>query len=726
MRSLFCSRLFLARKRPLALALALTASLLASPAVATTLRGDSPTRGDAVGSAKTFIMNQLGAFGVEHAALIFDSRTPVPRGEVLRFRQHIGEIPVLGAGISVLVQNGRIVLATGRLAAIDRVTSPIAISRQQAMAVALRHNSSSRIAAAQLVLLSHRRPGHPVWALDTTTYRPLGSWRLLIDATSGAFLRGRSKLRYADDPVYRSAKGFAYRPNPTVGKLEEVTLPRLTDPTKLSGVYATVQRCGYSDTGLECTNLATADQSNGDRYDYQPDEPTIDDAFAEVNAYYHVDIFSDWLKESFGYSRADGSPLEVFVNFHQIQNGRAQGMANAFFGDVTGDNKGDLVFGQARRDFSYDGDVVYHEYSHSVVDQTSGLEPGFDELGINGMPAALNEAFADLLSSAFAGDPQVGEYAGGSYGSGSIRDLNAANLKCPQDLSGESHQDGEIWGRLLWKIRQQASDKVAFDQLLYTTMATLQSNAGFDDAAAVLSAQLDLSDDDKLKAAATREMEQVNVGSTCTRIIDLGEIGGMHRGYVFGTDVLTGGSYVPAGLQYKVTVPANAGAMKVALTALTGRGAADGYIGAFIRKGDPVTFRGGQTPLNDIVQDNKTPLLIVDGASSPKLEAGATYYFLPLNVAGSDLGYEIKVRFEEQAAPMADLGVAASPDAGAPAPTADQGNDTKPTGGDSSSASTKPGSGCSLADPSSSSADLGWPLLLLLGLALAARRRSVR
>ena len=66
------------------------------------------------------------------------------------------------------------------------------------------------------------------------------------------------------------------------------------------------------------------------------------------------------------------------------------------------------------RDYSYDGDVIYHEFTHGVVDDTIKLQSfHVDRYGVIDAPGAMNEGLADYFSSALAGDPDVGEYASG-------------------------------------------------------------------------------------------------------------------------------------------------------------------------------------------------------------------------------------------------------------------------------------------------------------------------
>src|SRR5690606_35095840 len=128
-----------------------------------------------------------------------------------------------------------------------------------------------------------------------------------------------------------------------------------------------------------------------------------------------------------------------------------------------------LFFGQGPlRDYSYDGDVVYHEFGHAVVDHTIEFPFWFhvDEQGISSSPGAMNEALADYFAVVLTGDPHMGEYAAGDLGleSNGIRDLDSSET-CPENLAGEVHTDSLFFSSALWSIRSSLaeSDRPVFD-----------------------------------------------------------------------------------------------------------------------------------------------------------------------------------------------------------------------------------------------------------------------
>lgn len=675
--------------------------LFGSPLHAASLRTNVPVVGSPASAALTFVQAHLSAFGVRQAQLVVTGETALVDGRVLRVGQ-VGPhgLPVLDAEVAVVVMKGRLIAATGALRRISSFTGAPKLDRAAAEAALLAENRTAHVARAALALQVRGGLAQAVWVLTATTRSPWNSWKVLVDARSGKIVHGLSTRRHA------RAQGLAYLPSPAKSGVKQVTLQRLESTDALIGSHADVQSCGYEGNTLTCARQASTLRNN----DYllaTPEEPSVEDAFSEVHMYYHVDTFHQWLKDTFAFKRKAGQQIKVFVNFYTLNNGKKRGMANAFFGDVTGDGKGELVFGQSKRDFAYDGDVVYHEFTHSAIDETSNLEPNFDDLGYNSFPLALNEAFADLISCVYTGDGDVGEYAGGDYTTGAIRSLGGKALSCTNDLIAESHNDGLIWGRFVWALRGKVPSTRVFDQVLYKTMVGLSKNASFADAAKLLSS-IATATDAALGKQVDAEIEARGLLTECNRVIPLTEAT-PRGGYMLGTSSVMGITYVPAGLQYRIDTPADAKTVTIRVEGMGHMGPTSSTsVGAFIRKGATVSFTGNE-PQRDFTMQNTESEFVLEREGKNLLVPGASYYVLPLNVGQYGFGYQISVTIER--APLTpDLGPS-QPDAGADL-----------AGRDSSSTSNNAtgGGGCAV-----SGVEAGAPLglsLLLLGL-LALRRR---
>ena len=422
----------------------------------------------------------------------------------------------------------------------------------------------------------------------------------------------------------------------------EVTLSHITsDDHSLVGEFANVRNCLplddgekiQADVGLPlplvlCTpSYSALPGEDGTYLHVQPpeDHGVTDDAFAEVMMYHHMQRIHDYFSGEHGLKDLD-YPLEAMVNIQALVDSSfctewtsinnaaflsdgAAGFLGIDFG-LTGPA---IVFGQGSdRDFSYDADVIYHEYTHAMIGATrlNALFP--DDQGINLLAGALNEAYADYFAATLAEDSVVGNYAlgaigpqeicgfsiGGSGVRNSARDLTE-DWSCPGDLTGEVHADGEIFGSALWAIREalgpEKADAVILDAVVGVTQAT-----GFDLAvqATLDQANITLSSDDAAlveKAFADRGLID------CQRVLTPEQVGArglrmtwLSLGQVGGAEGSPWGDYVPGFVQFVVELPV--GVTEVVVTI---EGGGDGPIDAVWKPGpEPVKYNVTPTSVN--------------------------------------------------------------------------------------------------------------------------------
>src|SRR5690606_21481867 len=171
-----------------------------------------------------------------------------------------------------------------------------------------------------------------------------------------------------------------------------------------------------------------------------------EDEYAEVAAFYHVAKAYAYFDEV-GMPELEAKPLDLVVNLRlpvgfasfdwntmrdpalplEPYNNAFFVTQNPFF-DAFGPEGPSLWFGQGTvADFAYDGDVVYHEFGHAMIDRTAKLVHYWhlDAQGATVFPGAMNEGLADYFSSAITGDGKVGEYAAANFaqlGGAPIRD----------------------------------------------------------------------------------------------------------------------------------------------------------------------------------------------------------------------------------------------------------------------------------------------------------------
>ena len=310
--------------------------------------------------------------------------------------------------------------------------------------------------------------------------------------------------------VYDQAKVYLTDP---VTNNKQTTLVTLAHPTNeeghLIGDFASVSNCLQEDggdplnfNGFTVGNLCvqrptiTRDADGSFLSIVPPDsDAEAGDKFAELMMYYHVNQIHDFYKDGFDMA-LKVNPIEAVVNLtlnSQINIGGGvgwQGFPNAAFMPpeaftaygLPARKNGAIVFGQYQdTDFSYDASVIYHEYTHAMIGTTRLSGVLADSFGLDNLPGAMNEGFADYFSCSRRDDPIIGAYAllmqGGAY----VRDLTDGR-KCPDDLTTEAHADGKIIGSAMWEIRQalgqQQADMIILTALQSFTASTNLQGAG--------------------------------------------------------------------------------------------------------------------------------------------------------------------------------------------------------------------------------------------------------
>jgi hypothetical protein len=215
----------------------------------------------------------------------------------------------------------------------------------------------------------------------------------------------------------------------------KVTLTNLDGSGFLRGDYANV----VSETG----NPAYS-PTNTFNYTRSQDE------FEQVMAYYWITEAQRYI-QSLGFRAVNNESQDVRIN--------QWGQDNSF---ETDHPKDEIRFGKGGVDDAEDAEVILHEYGHAIHDG-SGFVFGSEEAG------AISEGFGDYwavtVSDVVArklGVPEreplpcVMDWDATSYTTTVPHCLRRVdtNLHYPDDLDGEVHDDGQIWSRALWDIRQ--------------------------------------------------------------------------------------------------------------------------------------------------------------------------------------------------------------------------------------------------------------------------------
>jgi hypothetical protein len=336
------------------------------------------------------------------------------------------------------------------------------------------------------------------------------------------------------------------------------------------------------------------------------DDLNAEDKFSEVQMFHHVDRIYDYFlalmddhpdADTLDWEGHEVLPLMATVNFRiPVQmsggtidllnlvdpNGELFPFDNAFFmpGGPTGipgwERPFDsIVFGQGTAvDFSWDGDVIYHEFSHSVANSVSVgvgqmIEFG-DEWGVNVEPGGMSEGYADAFAGFFTNESRMGEY---SFAGMAVRDM-AGDDVCPSYIAGEVHVDSAAWSQSLYQAREAAAgdDAIArhrFEQAAFVGLSSVVESQGFAEAALATSVAIE----DLLGATARAAAEEVfaaHATDDCPRIMGDGGSGSVVKGTNIAAPAAVNGGpavpYVPGIIQYMVTAGAGDAAVNLTMT----------------------------------------------------------------------------------------------------------------------------------------------------------------
>lgn len=510
------------------------------------------------------------------------STTLVLRGEhvlrggnrMVRFRQEHASYPVISRGASVMLdkKGNPTRFATARVET-NFVGSPTAslsaaVASVRASQVVRRAYQASRARLAWLPTVTGSRLGWVFYegVIPGTPYAPV----VVIDASSGDVL-----LRIDTTKFDRAAS--VYQVNPvTTPTLASVTLDTLTaGATSLQNEQVKAVNCldkgtktgGQLDIHFcELTQTAIADTGGDFPYTFAGDTQA-EDPFAEVTMFYHTSKVYSFLTE-LGMPELDLKPLLTIANLRfpkgwddfdieQMQDPSIplEPYDNAFYtpesplGDELPNASGGLWFGQGTQaDFAYDGDVVYHEFGHAMIDRTVNLQSQWhlDSQGASPAPGAMNEGLADYFSSALAGDSEVGEYAAKNIFAGfagSIRNLENDD-KCPASLAGEVHVDSTFFSGAVWAVRKSLPEESRKDYdtaLLNALIGAPSGDLGYEDMATLFTASLAASPLGQPTAdALAAELLSRGALPECKRVLE-------YTGPVSGPSLLFGNAFYSAG-----------------------------------------------------------------------------------------------------------------------------------------------------------------------------------
>lgn len=689
---------------------------------------------------------------------------------VLKLRQYHKGLPVVHRGVAVTFRGDAARLIASRLETDlpDDVTP--AISLAGAVAVA-EERTGSPVVADQAALALWPTPDgvRLVWALGSgipgLPYQPV----TIVDAGSGDVI-------YVYNAAVALNESAVFPSNPEKSpELATVTLPVGAGESTLQNELVQSLNCIDQQTvrpvdfmGFEldvhtCDLLQTAlPDANGDYLIPPGDDAAPEDAFAEVSMFHHANrayqLFRGWsptLELNGGQPMPTVSNLRIPQGFDTFDladianpdlplvpfQNAFFAPANPIFSSVFGLSGAAMWFGQGPvNDYSYDGDVVYHELTHAVVNVTLQLvpTPHMDAYGTSYSPGAMNEGLADYFSSALTGDGDVGEYASQDFAPGSIAIRSLTNTdSCPSAIGGEVHQDATLFSGALWDVRVglSAEDQSSLDEAVFAAMnASPTGDLAYEDLAELIIEQVGSLLDTTTAQSLTDAFTARGVLPGCSRILeytdgDVLEGPASLQGVWFAPGTQTTGAknpaldWTPGVVQVHYTLPAGSTDLAleirdVPLGANPLGGGGEPFVPKFLVRfgAEPITFTYGPTETN-------ADVLVVDAEkdgslylASVEVPAGTTDVHVMVASVGEVDGAYTSFTMSATTDPSGEGGAGGGPGAG--------GGDEGGSGAGGAGANdSEDDCDCRAAGGSTSSGGAGLTALAVLGLIAARRRR---
>ena len=469
--------------------------------------------------ASNYLQENYRTFGLQYPDLS-DLRHHATRssdaGDVVRFRQYIGDYPLLESEVTVnIAPNNHVQMVQSSYYGDAKLLSEeVVVDQRNAEQIAMSYINPTRLMQTESshLMVYHNsqmtRLAHEVMIIASN---PQGEWHVYVDAQTGEIFKAQNELHYYCKHHHSSTCSHP----PATFKydfpgLAEALVPvdgtgMVFDPDPLSsnqvaygGNY--VDANDATNTQLDAARVSVTlrdiDLTNGTYMLRGPwadirdhDTPTTglftqtssifnfnrqQQAFEAVNCYYHLDDMMRYINITLN---CPAVPFQYTGGVRFDPHG-AGGADNSFYSG----GAGTLTFGEGGVDDGEDSDVIHHELGHFVHDmltagglsQVNGLSEGFGDYLAQSYNRSLNNwAITDPAYHWVFNWDGHNPFFGG-------RDTNNSSTY-PSGLVGQVHADGSIWSTVSMKIYdeigRQATDKAIFEGIAMTNGSSNQNDA---------------------------------------------------------------------------------------------------------------------------------------------------------------------------------------------------------------------------------------------------------
>lgn len=352
------------------------------------------------------------------------------------YQQMHNGLDVQGAKIRISISDGRVQMVNGymvpdeELKSTENILDAKKISKKQAILIAKDHIGLKSLRHTKIKIIevscSIGAIFIPAFKVEIMAQKPLGDYIVMINAYTGKV------LSYENVMVYVTGKGKVYKTNPMIAKITTQNLENMRYKSKLSGSFINIinddTEGAYEESGV---------------FNYDEDNTHFD----EVGMYYYMNQIHDFFN-TLGFTGLD-KPLNATVHYGTDYD-------NAYFSPWGME----FCFGDGNRlnNLAREAGIAYHEYTHAVTGNICSL-------AYKNESGAMNEGWSDYFACSLTNDPKIGEWAMAKMNRPWMRNL-AEFKKYPDDIQGEVHADGKIWGSICWSIRTALGKTIA-DKIIH-------------------------------------------------------------------------------------------------------------------------------------------------------------------------------------------------------------------------------------------------------------------